>query len=353
MQTTFRGRSGSLSAPMAALAALAVVVLVGGLFLSRLSAPGIGTQPTPSPTATPSGSPSVTPGLSPTAVQYDAFPVGAPLVVAANSDAIWASSMTDGVVRIDPATNETESIPLPEEPVDLRGIAATDDAVWQVDRGTNSVYRIDPATNSVVATIPVPGSPLNPFPVGDRVYIETESGVATAIDAETNELLPRLDANGPYAFGALWLVEGAGRVMRWDIDTNVVTPIDIPIPSSVCNVFPVSGVDGMGDAMVSGCANGRYLSRIDVETNEFVRTYDVGTNAGISIGAAGGWWTVIGGNLARIDPELGTVVELRDLDGNVPTPVRGTMLATDTDVWIAAELPEQVIRIPLSELEAP
>jgi hypothetical protein len=37
---------------MAALAALAVVVLVGGLFLSRLSDPGIGTQPTPSPTAT-------------------------------------------------------------------------------------------------------------------------------------------------------------------------------------------------------------------------------------------------------------------------------------------------------------
>jgi sugar lactone lactonase YvrE len=181
-----------------------------------------------------------------------------------------------------------------------------------------------------------------------------ETGGVNVIDVDTNELLEPVDAHGMVAFGSAWLAgTPEGAVSRYEFDTGRVTEIEVPPPSATCDAYPISGVEGIDDSIVVGCRGLSYLSRIDVATNELAGTYRVGTTHAISVAAAGGWWAIINDQLARIDPATGTVIDVRDLQGNVPTPVHSTVATSANDLWIASERTEQVIRIPFSDLAAP
>ncbi len=278
-----------------------------------------------------------------------AFDVPVPFALAATEDAVWATS-SEGILRIDIATNQTSLVELPAEPMQLSSVAADETAVWAVDFAASLIHRIDPATGVVTDTIRGVQGPKAVYLADDLLYVPQSSSTAV-IDPRTKQQVRSLPIAGPYAFGSVW---GAlpGSVRRVDPETGELeAAIRVPADAAACTLWPLSGVDDMNDSIVAGCFEGQTLTRVDADTNAHAGTLDLATNGGTAIAVAGGWWSPIegplSGHLARIDPRTAEVVEVISLgQGNGPAG----MVVTEDALWIAAEASGQVLRVPIAEL---
>lgn len=358
MSTTARGARASYAVPLATAAVIAVAVVGAGILFSRNgSNPGVGgAKPNVSASVAPSSGASLSPAAAASAVPVNSttIPVAGPFEIHATDEAVWATS-SDGLVRIDPATNETQLIELPAQ--QLTAVASTGDAIWVSDYQAAKLYRVDPDTNEVSATLTLPVGPTSLVAEGDKLYVASKSNtmvVDTVANTVVQELKPTGGGPTPVAFGSLWAIATTG-VNRFDPATDaLLATISVPDPSDTCGLWPLAGVKGMNDSIVAGCFAGTYLSRIDVETNELIGTYELGENGGQSIAIEGSWWVPLGpvddGGLGRIDAATGQVVQLVDLGrGNGPSG----MTVSATDLWVVSEANQQIVRLPLSELRAP
>ncbi|MCC6223770.1 MAG: hypothetical protein IT201_09825 [Thermoleophilia bacterium] len=158
-----------------------------------------------------------------------------PCGVAAARDAIWVTTASGNLVRINPKTNRfSRAIDLEEAAC----VAAGAGSVWVTAPNAGTVTRIDPDTGEVAAVIEVGGYPQG-IAVGFRaVWVASGNppggvnGAVTRIDPRTNEaaaVIPVPDVPEYVAAGAggVWVTTDAGTVRRIEPGTNAL--LDPPI----------------------------------------------------------------------------------------------------------------------------
>lgn len=355
MQTSARGARASFAVPLAAAAAIVAVAVGAGVLLNRgpsnggIGGPGVTSSPS-APALSASATSAAIAGVEATEIETPPRP----FAVTAGAGAVWASA-GEGVVRIDPATNETTVITL--DTLGTNGIAATDEAVWVSGYPSNKVFRIDAATNEVTATFELDTAPYAIEVVGNDLFVsyQNETQLLDATSGDVRWTYPRPAAFPiPAAFGSVWTVS-ASTVQRLDpASGEVVATIEVPPPADLCTLSPLSGVTGIGDSVILGCFEGTRLTRIDVATNTVAGTYEIGQNGGTAIAVDGAWWSPVGpstqGGFARIDPATGRIVQQVDLgEGNNPSG----MATTAADLWLAVEAEDRVLRVPFTSLQQP
>ena len=140
-------------AVLVVLAAIGVVLAVGGSSSVRLSAGEIGAIAT--------GSGQV----------IQALPVNAqPTSVAVGDGSIWVASAAAGTLfRIDPQNHSAIPIPVGNDPVAVT--VAPDGSVWVANSGDGTVSRVSPENNRVVATVNVGAGPSALVATSDAVWV--------------------------------------------------------------------------------------------------------------------------------------------------------------------------------------
>jgi YVTN family beta-propeller protein len=311
------------------------------------------TQPPPTPTST-------------TVPVFDrgrfaaVIPVpGAASMTVANG-MLWVRA-SDGVVKIDPATNAVVGTPLPV-PADAEAIAVGQGALW-VARvapgdlgapGKDQVTRIDLATGRTVATMTVGRGPLDLAATPRTLWVTNAGGggdSVTRIDPQTNRLAGRPVTTGasPQSLaaggGSLWVANHDARtVTRIDQASGKVLA-DIPVPSE-----PHRVAYGAGAAWV-GNWHDNSVSRIDPATNRVVGSpIPIGSHhaGNLAVGAGDLWVTSdYRANAAaedvvvvRIDPQSNRAVETIAVGGH---PI--DVAATQGAVWVSVADPGTVLRI--------
>ena len=138
------------------------------------------------------------------------------LVVAFGS--LWVADYRLGrVLRIDPAKNKiTAKLQLAH----ADWITPTADALW-ISSETNSVYRLDPQTLQITASVPVGQNPLASTLLGDELWVPNiDSNTVSVVDTATAAVTATIPVGpAPIAVvqeaGDLWVTsEGDGDVWR-------------------------------------------------------------------------------------------------------------------------------------------
>jgi YVTN family beta-propeller protein len=101
----------------------------------------------------------------------------------------------DGVVRIDPSTNElATSMQTPHVPF---GIAASEGGIWISNNFDDSVWKIDPATNRVTRKIQVGDGPQGVAAGAGSVWVANGlDGTVSRIDPETGRVVATIEVGG-------------------------------------------------------------------------------------------------------------------------------------------------------------
>jgi YVTN family beta-propeller protein len=126
--------------------------------------------------------------------------------------AIWVADLGRGqVVRIDPRTNRvTKRIAVAR----ADWITPSGDALW-VSSETGTVTRIDPARNAVAATVKVGPNPLGSAFVGDELWVPNLDDTTISVVDPTSNAISRTVEVGS---GPLSVVEAAGSA--WVSSSN-------------------------------------------------------------------------------------------------------------------------------------
>ena len=258
--------------------------------------------------------------------------------LAAEGSAVWATN-TDRLEKLDAdhsAPVATIAVPTP-----CGVMAVAGGTMWVASCRELAVYRLDLASGSTVAIIPTgladPTGELSIAVGAGSVWVLSAQGVLSRIDADTNEIVARIDVlPGSYAaafdFGAVWISNtepgiSDGSVQRIDPATNrVVATIETgPRPR-----FIAAGVGGVwtlnwGDGSVT---------RIDPESNTATATLALGMLGGggdIATGAGRVW---VRGNdvlLVAIDPADNRVAATYG-----PPAGSGAVRVADDLVWVTS-----------------
>lgn len=232
----------------------------------------------------------------------------------ASPEAIWACG-PDGLVRIDPATNEVLATVELDAALVVSRLAYGAGSVWAFATATvgpDLVARIDPATNAVTATIE----------------------------------LGRIAGTMAFGFDALWVSSPTDdRLLRIDPATNAVEEwtdgLDTP-------GLVVVGADALWVSMLFG-ENAQAeeddvtVVRIDPETGDVTASIATGGSLETSFGMAatedGIWVRGLDPMLVRIDPATNEII---DRIGESSGP--GDVTVAFGSVWITSERGE-VIRL--------
>jgi serine/threonine protein kinase len=219
---------GGAAAVVAAIAILSVLLVRGGGNPGSSPPPGSPSATAPSTSAIgfAQGVVSVDPKTG--AISAPIAPVGtiSPQRIVAGEGAVWTIERAT-VVRIDPTSGRSSTIPVGEQLVD---ISVGQGAIWAL--GSFDVIRIDPATHEVVDKISLPtGAGLGiqfVLPVPGGVWITGPGGSLSRIDAGTDRvrttLHPVTSIDGvAFGLGALWVLNDLdGALLELDPRTGDV-----------------------------------------------------------------------------------------------------------------------------------
>jgi YVTN family beta-propeller protein len=272
------------------------------------------------------------------------IPVGnGPQGVVAAFGGIWVAYGDDGVVRIDPATNQVAAkIKVGRDPV---GVAAGSGSIWVANRADGTVSRIDPATNQVAATVSVGGNPLT-LAAGDASIWATNvaSGEVVRIDPATNRAVVRI-AVGPEPnclavdSTAVWVtLWHEAKLMRIDPATNRVVA-SIPVPRGAGDVAL-----GHDSVWVANQYDGM-VTRVDPRTNGVLATIALQTRpSGIAVAPDFLWVTRYDeSSIFRIDPRTNQPVGRPIAVGVQPV----LMTFSDGAFWVTNNFSGSVSRVDL------
>lgn len=352
-----RASAGDAGAPWwwtataAAAVILAVAILAAGLGGRRIGVD----DTTPSRPAGPSPSPAA---LAPTVeIEPESIiPVtGAFLTATDGASTVWASGDQE-IVRIDVATGETSSIPVPIPAGSWSGLVLAEGDLWVGHYNAGVVYRIDPDTDEIVAEIDVGSEAVSLTAVPEGVWVRTVGGVtweAHRIDPASNEVAVTVDGGNAISagHGSVWFSQrGADRIIRADPLTGEPSAV-IEVPREHdCGV--VATQDAVwGSCLVVDRVVGS-VARIDPDSNETVATIDVGGGVSWVFEAGSTTWAAVsspeGGYFAAIDLERNAVSRILMVGpGFDPDNV---VVAGDS-VWMANDAQDEVYRFPLSAFD--
>lgn len=334
--------------------AVAAAILVAVMLFSVLGRPTVGEEDEPTPVPSQSAVTSAPPRVEIEAETV--IPLPAAFITVAEGDEVWVSS-DEAVVVIDPATNETRSLPVPVPDGSWSGIAFADGDLWVGNYHAGVLYRVDPETGDILAEVEVGPEAVSITAAPGAIWVRTQGGVtweAQRIDTATNEVVATVDGGNSIAYGhgSLWFGQrGADRIIRAD-----------PVTGETIEVISVPRDDECSATVTSTAVWGSCfldqptgtVTRIDPATNEVVATVQLG---GVPTGfmeVNGRVWisTVSEGSGAveRIDLETNTVDLVRvigpDFDPDAPAIAGGS-------VWIANDGQSEVHRFPLEPFAAP
>jgi len=262
---------------------------------------------------------------------------------------VWVTG-NEGVVRVDPATDQIVAEIRVPGTGDYSTIAVGEGSVWvtapelRPDGSRGNLVRIDPAINEIAATIHL-GGPIGGVAVGGgSVWVTLpDSGASTVfrIDPTSDRVLgsvPAAEGGGPvvYGEGSVWITNSwAG---------GSVTEID-PATGDVVDTLDVPSVQAVGDGSLWG-ATGDSVLRIDPDSGAVQATIPIARAQDVVVDGSTVWVLVsprssdptlfypIAGTagVVRIDPTtdrvIGVSVALDDLQ-----PI--ALAADDQGVWVA------------------
>lgn len=353
-----RASAGDAGAPWwPTLAAAAAAVLVLAILASGLGGRRVGVDEATA-SAQPSPSESAAIPLAPTVpIEPESIiPVqGAFLTATDGESTVWASG--DGeVVRIDVATGETSSIPVPVPEGAWAGLALADGDLWVGHFFLGVVYRVDPDTGEIEAEIDVGEEAVSLTATPEGVWVRTVGGVtweAHRIDPATNEVAATVDGGNAISagHGSVWFSQrGADRIIRADpLSGEPEAVIEVPREHD-CNV--VSTEDAVwGMCLVPDRVVGT-VARIDPGSNDHVATIDIGGGGSWVFDAGGAPWVAVsspdGGYFAAVDLERNAVSRILMVG---PEFDPDNVVVAGGSVWVANDAQNEVYRFALSAFE--
>ena len=244
--------------------------------------------------------------------------------LAVGEGSVWVTvvletpTQTDGVVRIDPTTNQVAAN------INISGyvkdIVVGGGTVWVTTSGepSGTLVGINPSTNRVIgAPLTLPGSGPGPIAYIDGVLWITNldsGGSLTRLDAATlTELstpsLPGVNGTASSLSNSVWVAKGE-NVVRLDPGSAVITatiPInraaDVAVTAGAVWVLSVTGSTDP-DLYDPDPLQPEFVSKIDPATNQVTATANLGESpASLGIGEGATWvadydggivWKVVG-----------------------------------------------------------
>ena len=326
-----RRRRPWMRAALALLAALAIVMVVGGYLLTRGAASGLaGVSPNAVGVIDPSSNTIVA-----------EIPVDIrPGPIAAGEGAIWVGNIDDQTVtRIDPSTRSAAgTIPLDDRTP--TGLAVGLGSVWVALGVRGEVSRIDPQFGRITGTTPVAGTAFG-SPYGalaldsETVWAVFGDSTFARLDAQGNVLGKGLAGTQPagvaVATGSVWVTNsGDATVQRFNAET---------FREGDLRTFTV-GTQPIGIAAVDGAiwvanAGDDFVTRIESSSGATSQV-TVGDGPTALASGAGAVWVAntASGTVSRVDPETSDVVETIEI-GNPPAGI----VVADGYVWVSVQAP--------------
>lgn len=275
---------------------------------------------------------------------------GSPTEVAVAGDAVWVADARRGrLVAVDPATARPTGRPVRiDAPLDL---AAGEGALW-VTSGTGAVRRIDPSTRraALVARVRDPGGVA--AGLGSIWVTSRRDGTVTALDPRTGAIRGRPVRTGTVpgdvvvGFGAVWVADTQeGTVSK--VDPRSRRPVGEPIQVAEAQILALAaGQGGVWVAATDSAQNASVELRRIEPGNGAVDERAVGLPTGVPVDLAAGlgsvWSTDVGNLLPGTpdrDPALLRVAADARVPAGRPIPVgdEPTGVATGAGaVWVTS-----------------
>jgi streptogramin lyase len=265
-------------------------------------------------------------GLVTEAITHQVGVGESPTQINVGRGAIWVTSKSGSVTKIDPATKEDSQIDVGGLPTDL---AVGGSGVWIANNGL--LQRLDLDTTGEVERYPIASGTARmhvsvaPGAVwvvvsGEQVFkVDPDTGKKAAFDAGLN---PVDIAVGD---GTLWALDQSGRIQGFDVKTGraLRDPIDVPTGDN-------AEITLGSDALWYGVQGSRTFVRIDVQS---LRTREVtlpGDYLDMGVGK-GEVWVLMAG-----DDDSGTFVSLDPATGDVAGPVHA-LAGTPVDIAVGRQ----------------
>jgi hypothetical protein len=264
---------------------------------------------------------------------------GAPSSMVMAAGALWVSLGVDGIVRIDPATNQIVARIRPGGV----SLASGFGSIWAVDIFADVLLRIDPETNRISARIPVGGLPTGIAIGHGSVWVANQlDSTVSRVSPETGRTVARiqLDRGGIWPGAivttpeAVWAVAGDGNIV--DRIRPETSTVDLRIPLRGARALTVA----LGSVWV-GIANSASLLRIT--HGRAVRVAVPGHRAndfGPQLAGGDALWLAVPGRVARVRPATGRRPSLR-----FPADHYLSAITVAGDIWVADQTTERILRL--------
>jgi len=278
--------------------------------------------------------------------------------------AVWAFDWT-GVMRIDPATNQTRRFDLQAEDGSERTSvfgAVGSGSIWVSDFDLDQVRRYDETSGALTATIITPEPEGLLFHRGSLWVTEHRTGSVSRIDPATNMVVATVKVGSAGTSGPERLLAAGGRIWSGIPRDMTVAGIDPSTnkPAGTIAVMapgdPCGDMASYGDRLyLSGCALAKALAVVDMKTMKAVASpeFDGYVTAPVTVGK-GLWLGVslgIDGNLTAMDPDTLATGRGLPVAGGAPD----VLLVADGSMWVSVELESAqrvwILRLPLNTFE--
>jgi hypothetical protein len=207
-------------------------------------------------------------------------------------DGVWVTG-GEGVVRVDPATDEVVAEIRVPGTGDYSRIAVGEGSVWvtapelRPDGSRGNLVRIDPAVNEVTATIHI-GGPISGMAVGaGSVWVAVPDGVASTVyrvDPATDEVVDTVRVGA----GVGSVVFGEGSMWaNHEFADGSVTRID-PASGEVAGTLDVPAVRAVGDGSL-WAATGDEVLRIDPVSGDVQATIPIPRAQNVALDGSTVW----------------------------------------------------------------
>jgi streptogramin lyase len=271
--------------------------------------------------------------------------------------AVWVGSHRAPVLfRVDPQTNQFESIPVPAQHCGSP-MSASSDRLWLTACGSFSSYAFDPVTRTVTQQFPDGGAAVY---AGDSKWSvegwDTPNATLVRNDPQTGAVAARIplqippDENGQdpgsECAGSLWTISPASEVQRTDLATNQGQVIKLTRSAGAHpTVYSTNVACAAGKVWVP---NGAGLFRIDPKTNAtklFPIKFTAYTEFGdVAITSNGNdiYWRTSDNSVAKINGNTGKVVKRYPASGG-----GGGIAIANGSLWVVNSIDGTLWREPL------
>jgi streptogramin lyase len=242
------------------------------------------------------------------AITHEVDVAESPTQINVGRRAVWVTSKSGYVTRIDPATKEGAEIEIGGLPSDL---AVGGSGVWIANNGRLQHLELDGtgdekfpiAGGAAPMHVSVAPGSIWVVVVGDQVYrVDPDDGRKTPFDAGSNPV------DIAVAEGRLWALDQAGTIQAFDVKSERPVGDPIPVPTAENAEITLGS-----DALWYGAQGSREFLRIDVESRRATTVVLPSGYADMGVGQGEVWVLMAGddagGSFAAVDLETSRLDE--------------------------------------------